>query len=308
MLLPFLLLGLVTAGHGEPAACLPLNSDWIYGRDLAAAVPALTGLPPDLPVSYAPVPGLERVFRPPELRQLARAHRLPVPATLGNACFAWPVVPLAAESVRQAIETTLAGRNPQIEIAGQSLAPVPKGELIFPLAGLSAFSGHATIWKGYVRYTSTRRFSTWANVRIAIREPHLVAAAALSAGVAPAAEQIRAEPYQGPLLREMPLTDVSQLTGLVACRAIASGVTLLAGMFEAPKEVERGDLVTVLVENGAAHLETQGIADQAGRRGDIISVHNPRTGRPYRARIAGRGTVLVVPGGPAGLVVEDKKS
>src|ERR1039457_1423347 len=55
------------------SACLAITpgSDQILIRDLAGAFPGLQSAAPDLVVALAPAPGVERVFRLPELRRLA---------------------------------------------------------------------------------------------------------------------------------------------------------------------------------------------------------------------------------------------
>jgi flagella basal body P-ring formation protein FlgA len=271
-----------------------------------AAAPSFAGLPPELQVSHSPVPGLERIFHPTELRRLAEAHHLSGVAVVENICFAWPLAPLTRQRIVASIEQTLAGRQPSIEPVDWSLAAIPAGELVFPLAGLSALSDKPVIWKGYVAYANNRRFSTWANVRIVIREPHLISTTALRVGESVTQAEVRTEIYAGPLPRDKALTSADQLTGLRARRDIPAGVTLFESLFEIAKEVERNELVTVLVEAGSAHIETQGVAEWAGRRGDVISVRNPKTGRVYRARIEDKGIVRVVAGGAVGLVVEEK--
>ena|GEM_PF-879926 len=309
LLVAFVLGTIATPAATEsPMACHPITADWIYGRDLAAAAPSLAGLPPDLPVSFSPIPGLARVFHVGELRHLAAAHHLSEARINENICFAWPLENLTAARITRAIEHTLAGRHPQIEIVDQSHAPIPAGELIFPLAGLSALSDKPVIWKGYVAYAGSRRFSTWANVRVTIREPRLVASVALRAGEPVPAAQVKTDFYEGPLPREKAFTTIDELTGLLARRDIRAGATLVESLFEAAKDVERNELVTVWIEEGAAHIQTQGVAQWAGRRGEIISVRNPKTGRIYRARVEEKGTVRVVAGGAVGLVVEEKKS
>jgi len=287
-------------------ACHPINADWIYGRDLVAAAPSFAGLPPELAVSHSPVPGLERVFYPAELRRLAAAHHLSGATVAENICFAWPLAPLTRERIATSIERTLSGRHPRIEPVDWSLAAIPAGELVFPLSGLSALSDKPVIWKGYVAYAGNRRFSTWANVRVAIREPHLISTVALRVGESVSPAEVRVENYDGPLPREKALTSLDELTGLRARRDIPAGVALFESLFEIAKEVERNELVTVLIEAGSTHIQTQGVAEWAGRRGDVISVRNPKTGRVYRARVEDKGTVRVVPGGAVGLVVEEK--
>ena len=109
---------------------------------------------------------------------------------------------------------------PRIEAVDWSLAPIPAGELVFPLAGLSALSDKPVIWKAYVAYAGNRRFSTWANVRVAIREPHLVSTVALRVGDSISAAEVKTETYEGPLLREKALTASDDLTELRARRNV----------------------------------------------------------------------------------------
>jgi flagella basal body P-ring formation protein FlgA len=79
-------------------------------------------------------------------------------------------------------------------------------------------------------------------------------------------------------------------------------------MLSLPQDVEKQQLVIVHVQFGASHLETQGIAIEAGHRGDVIKVRNPKTGRVFLAKVNEPGVVTVVSGGDVGLVAEDKKS
>ncbi len=303
-----LLFAFAASGASAAVPCLAPSGDWITGSDLAAASPALAALPSTLKASYAPVPGLERVFHPDELRRLAQANGLPDPKLSGNLCFAWPLAPLPPERLIGAMEKGLVGRAPQIELLARSLAAAPAGEVVFPLAGLSAYSENPVIWKGYVLYTGTRRFETWASVRVRVKETHLKAQGAIHAGDRLSPGQWRAESYSGPLLRDPILSDAAGragIEGLVARRDFADGAPLLAGFFETPKAVERGDTVTVLAGDGAARIEAPGVALNAGRCGEVIGVRNPRSNRIFKARIASVGRVEVLPGASPGLAGTD---
>ena len=94
----------------QPLACRPLHSDWIYGRDLAAAAPELAQLPPDLPISLSPVPGQPRVFHAGDLLRLATANHLPA-SVFTNICFAWAVSIPTRENLAAAMDKTLEGRK-----------------------------------------------------------------------------------------------------------------------------------------------------------------------------------------------------
>ena len=274
---------------------------------MAAALPQLAGLPRGLKVSYSPVPGLTRVFHPDELRRLAHAHGLadPAPGSAENVCAAWPLASLSPDVLQHAMEKTLTGRAPQIELLAQDRAEVPPGEVVFPLSGLSAYSENPVIWKGYVRYSETRRFETWARVRVRVTETHLKAQGAIQIGERLSPGHWRAESYSGPPLREAILSDGAQLSNMVARRDFVDGAPLLAIFFETPKAVERGDVVTVVAGVGAAQIEAAGEALAAGACGEIILIRNPRSNRTFRARITSADRVEVLPGTSAGLAGTD---
>jgi flagella basal body P-ring formation protein FlgA len=302
MMLEFLL-----AAAMQPSVCQPISSDRIYGRDLAAARPAFTALPPDLPVGFAPLPGLERVFHPAELRHIAQANHLRTEIS-GDTCFAWVMAAPSREIILMAMNRALQGRQVRLEILEQSLSPAPKGELVFPLSGLSGFSAEPVVWRGYVVYAANRRFDIWARVRISVQENHLIAREPLHAGQLVRETQLDVQGYQGPLSRQNPLTDLDQAIGMIPRFDVSMGTVLTKALLSTPSEVERGDTVDVIVQTDGTRIEAQGIAEQAGRAGAVITIRNAKTGRKFRARIEGKGKVLVVPGGPVGLVGEESKS
>src|ERR1017187_10428103 len=112
------------------SACLAVSpgSDHILVRDLTGAFPGLESVAPGLPVALAPAPGVERVFRLPELRRLAARFNLPV-APASEVCVVRPVSPpdpaLFLAAMRK--ELLLAA----IEIEDYSRQPAPAGDLAF---------------------------------------------------------------------------------------------------------------------------------------------------------------------------------
>jgi len=304
MIFPALLLVLAPA-----PACRPVQSERIYGRDLALALPAFSPLAPDLELGFAPAPGGQRVFHPAELRRIALANHIEGAAGISaDVCFAWPMAVPARQDILAAMKQTLKGRNARIEIVNQSLLPAPNGQLVFPSSGLCGFSAEPVIWRGYVLYGVNRRFSIWARARVLVSESRLVATGTLTAGEPVRADQVRVDPYDGPLSRQDPIVDLKDAMGMVARFDIPAGTLLVKNMLDKPEEVERGDTVEVIVETASTHIEAQGVAEQAGRTGAVITVHNAKTGRKFRARVEAKDQVLVVPGGPAGLVAEESKS
>jgi flagella basal body P-ring formation protein FlgA len=291
----------------QPLTCHLIKSDWIYGRDLAAAVPALATISPDSKFGLAPIPGQQRVFRPAELKRIASANDSTAQIS-EDICFAWDLAVPDRSQMLSAMQKELANRNPSIEIVESSLMPAPQGEYRFPLSGLIVGSDKPSVWRGFVVYAGEKRFPIWARAVVKVKEPHLITTADLHEGDSIRLNQLKIESYEGPVHRERYCTDPAQIEGLLLRRPLAVGTPLMDDMLEAPREVNRGDIVNAIVQTGAARLEVQGVAEADGRKGQVISVRNPRSGRSFHAVVEEKGTVLVVPGGQFGLAVDAKKS
>ena len=82
--------------------CLPIQDDRIYARDVAAAVPAFSGVPADFVLGYAPAPGMRRVFKGDALERLARNQGVTVEA-LPDVCFERAMATLEAGEVLKAM-------------------------------------------------------------------------------------------------------------------------------------------------------------------------------------------------------------
>ncbi len=171
-----LLLALLT-----PLTCQLIHSDWISGRDITAAVPALAGLPPELPVGLAPLPGQQRIFRVTDLKRLAVANHLNAEIS-DSVCFAWNVTVPNRDLMEAAMRKTLTNRQPIIEILETSLLAAPVGEMDFPLSGLALGSPGPALWRGFVRYAENRKFPIWARVRVEVKEQRVTAAVSLQTG------------------------------------------------------------------------------------------------------------------------------
>jgi flagella basal body P-ring formation protein FlgA len=287
--------------------CHPINADRIYARDLAAAVPVFSSLPPDLAIGYSPAPGWQRIFHAAELQRLAKANHLEGAVTQ-DACFGWTMAVPEPAQIVAAMQTSLAGRDVRIEIVDRSRAAVPAGELVFPLAGASVRSAAPVLWRGYVTYAGGKKFNVWASVTITVKGTRVVALKPLHAGDPIHADDIREESYEGPLLATATLTDAKAAIGMVPRRPIAAGDALVENLLEPPKDVARGDTVEVVVNGGGALIRTAGIAEEAGNRGATIVVRNATSGRKFRAHVEDKGKVSVVPGIAAGLAAKDQKS
>ena len=94
---------------------------------------------------------------------------------------------------------------------------------------------------------------------------------------------------------------------MVPRRPLPAGVALTENDLDKPLDVERGDTVQVIAEEGHARIETQGVAEDGGRSGAVVTVRNLTSGKKFRARVEEKDKVLVIPGTSSGLAVEEKK-
>jgi flagella basal body P-ring formation protein FlgA len=273
------------------SACLALapGSDHILVRDLIRAVPGLESVAPDLPVALAPVPGVERVFRLPELHRLAARFHLTVePAT--EFCVVRPVSPpdpaLFLAAMRKALPQAT------IEMADYSRQPVPDGELTFPANSLRR-APHDALWLGYVSYGGSRRFTVWARVKVTIPVDRVVAAAELPPNVPISPDQLRVETRQEAYSTGLFLKSIQEAAGKAPRAAVPAGAPIRAIELQIPPDVVRGETVHVEVHDGGAILSLEVRAEASGTRGETILVSNPATNRRFRARIEGKGRVSV---------------
>jgi flagella basal body P-ring formation protein FlgA len=270
--------------------CLAVNaaSDRVTAADLEPAFPGLESVPPDTPLGIAPAPGVARVFRIPELKTIAEGFHL-VPPT-GEICIQRTVAPPDPGRMLAAMQKTLP--KARIEILDFSRRPVPEGDIEFPRSGLR--EGPAgTFWSGNIRYGDNHLFSIWAKVAVWVKVQRVVALSDLQPGDTISEGQIRLE-----LRDEFPTPDnfpdsTQQVLGQLARTPIRAGSVIRAMQLEAPKQVLSGEMVTVDVWSGGAHLKLEARAEGSGARGQAIPVLNPATQKRFWARVDGKGRVSV---------------
>src|ERR1035438_9271710 len=271
------------------SACLAISpgSDRILIRDLAGAFPGLQSIAPDLAVALGPAPGVERVFRLPELRRLAARFNLPV-APASEVCVARPVSPPDPALFLAAMRKEL----PQaaIEIEDYSRQPLPAGDLAFPAASLRC-APRETLWIGYVRYAGDRRFTVWARVKLSIPVERVVAAADLAPNRPIDAAQLRLEIREESFSEGASPKSIGEVAGKWPRVAIRAGSSIRAVELQVPPDVVRGETVHATVRDGGALGPPEYRAPDAGSCGDTIPVSNPTTHRRFRGRVEGPGRV-----------------
>jgi flagella basal body P-ring formation protein FlgA len=277
--------------------CELVSGEQIFSADLARALPIFAAMPRDVVIGYSPAPGARRILPLPELKRIGAQYGIPVPME-SHACFEWKVQPITEDAVRAAIRESLQAPAARVEILAMSKAPAPQGQLVFPQSGLSAAMNidpsTPVTWRGYVQYSSPRRFAVWARVRVSAGMPRVIATEPLSAGKPVAKEQVRLETIDGFPLRNDTARNLDEVVGRIPRRAVRAGLPVLRSDLAEAFQVERGDTVEVMVVAGAAQLELDAQAEASGRQGDVIPLRNPRSGKLFRARIDGKGRAVVM--------------
>jgi flagella basal body P-ring formation protein FlgA len=223
-----------------------------------------------------------------------------IPGTLSEICVERATEKLTHESLEAALHTAVGSSQATIELLDWSRYPVPHGEIQFPPGGRSPLGDREVLWRGYVRYGSTRRFAIWARVRVSVHQQRVVARVGLAAGKSIRPEQLSLEEVEASPFGARPEESLDTVVGHLARRSLAAGTPILRSLLEAPLEIHSGDSVTVEVSNGLARLSFDARAEAGGRRGDLIPVRNPATGKSLRARVEGAGKVSIAVAGQGG--------
>jgi flagella basal body P-ring formation protein FlgA len=273
------------------AACLTLRPGAVQvtAADLAPAFPGLESAPPETVLSFAPEPGIERVFRLPELQRIAAQFHLAAPED--EICVTRTTAPLEPATLLAAMQKEMPGAK--IAILEFSRQAAPQGEIVFRRSGLRPNSVAGAIWFGVVRYAPSREFTIWAKVTVTTQVSRVVAKREIAPGQRLEAEDVSIETRDEFPSAQAILASAAAVTGKSSRVAIHAGAQVRPEMLENSKDVRQGDMVEVEVQDGGAHLTLEARAEASGAVGDAISVLNPDSGKRFVAKVRGKGRVFV---------------
>jgi len=292
---------LLVATLSAHAACFSVPSDRILARHLVRAVPLFQGLDPETPVGFAPMPGTQRILLGRELILLALRQGVVVTpgSVIPDICVQREVHVILRDEMKAALLAALAIADADLEVLDFTSQALPPGRLEFHRGTLNkpplSAPESPVIWRGRLIYDVQHSAVVWARVRITVEDPLLIAGEEIRAGSVVRANQVkitsaRQFPVSGPSINSS-----EQVIGKVARRSIAAGQRIVPAALEEQKEVVRGEKVHVRVVDGLATLSFEGIAGSAGKKGESILVHNPASGRNFRAVVEEKGKVVVRP-------------
>jgi flagella basal body P-ring formation protein FlgA len=290
-------------------ACVAVPSNKIRAQDLAAAVPAFQALDPEAFLAFAPFPGTQRVMSSHDLALIAHRYSLvlPGPDPIPGLCVERIVHPLALEEVTAALRSALDNPEARLEVLDFINQPVPPGRLEFRFAALNrpppqaaqsnaAQSNDAqtpVIWPGKLIYDTGQSMAIWAKVRISVEREVWVAGRSIAKGDAITADEISTTRVAQFPATEFRALNVSALVGKIARRPIVAGQRILPEMLEESKDVRGGETVHVKVVAGAATITLDAVAQSSGVKGESVLIHNPSSGKAFRAVIDGPSSVIV---------------
>jgi flagella basal body P-ring formation protein FlgA len=269
------------------AACLTLPPG---AANVSAADIHLDGIPAETALSFAPAPGVQRIFHVPELRQIAaRFHLANVPDD--DICVERAIAPLDPSRLLAAMQKELPAAR--IEISEFSKQPAPQGEIEFRRTGLRNSALPETTWFGAIYYAPHREFTIWAKVKVTVRAPRVIALSALPPGKAIEAVQVKLE-TRDEFPPPQPLAEsIEETVGRYPRATIGAGSAIRRDALEPAKDVRQGDIVEVDVRSGQAHLKFEARAESSGAIGETIAVRNPVSSKRFQGRIAAKGKVWV---------------
>lgn len=289
MALPFLL-AVAATGRGE---CHGIDKEFVLARDVAAFVPAFAAVPGEFNLGYIPLSGTQRILRGADLQRVAKNRGFDLDG-LPDICFERRTFVPTADQIREAMRVALGVADAKIEVSSSSQHPAPVGEVVFPREALQvAESQRDALWRGYVRYGDDQHFGLWAKVRITANVTRVVTTANIAAGKPIRANQVRLESCEDSLLDETMARSLDEVVGYLSRTPLRTATLIRKSQLERPPDVARGDLVTVNVFEGGAHLSLEGRAEQGGFKGATIVVRNTSSGKDFRAQVTGKDQVTV---------------
>lgn len=278
--------------------CIVVPSNQILAKDISPAIPLFRALDPNDAIGFAPFPGMVRVMSSRDIAAAAQHYGLAFPPgeLAPSVCIERMVHPLSPAAIKAAMSSALKIPGVDVQVLDFSRQGYPPGQLEFPLATLNHSPGNdpqtAVVWTGRLIFDNNRSLSVWVRVRLAVIREVVVANQDIARGTSIRPDQItimQVSQFPTSSSAEPP----ASIAGKIARRPFKAGQIISADALDDAQEVVRGETVHVRSTDGAATILCDGIAQGSGRKGDVIVVHNPASGKNFRATVEGRQQVIV---------------
>jgi flagella basal body P-ring formation protein FlgA len=280
------------------SGCVAVSSDKILARDVRDFLPFLQGLDPETAIGFAPRPSTQRILSARELILIARKHGLDLAGTVvPSICVEREARPISPEEIRATLLAAIQAADVEMELIDFSKETLPPGKLEFKPAHLGRPLGDnpeiPVIWRGVLRYDLQSSIPIWARVKVSVGRTVIVASEDIPAGTAVSAAQVKEI-----RVRQFPFLAISMqssdaIIGKIARRLIPAGQQFTASALDEASDIAKGDRVRVKVIDGSATLSLDAVAESSGKKGASILVHNPSTGKNFRAVVEEKGKATV---------------
>jgi flagella basal body P-ring formation protein FlgA len=108
-------------------------------------------------------------------------------------------------------------------------------------------------------------------------------------------ENVRLERMEVTSLQERPLNTLEEVDGFRMKRNLSKGKILTSGAVEPIPDIDVGEEVTIVYNDGLCTITAPGRSMQSGSRGDRIRVRNNSSGKVIMANVVEHGSVSVGP-------------
>jgi flagella basal body P-ring formation protein FlgA len=280
------------------AVCITVSSPRIVAGDLVEAVPLLRSLDPATPLGFAPLPGTERIFTGRQLLLTLRRYFVNSDsrAVIPDVCVEREAFSISSADVKEALISALGIADANIDLIDFSRQPLPSGHLEFHREDLSkppvSAPNTPVIWRGKLVYDGQQSASIWAKVRVSVERTWFVAAEDIPASAVIRADQVWT--ITGPQFPDLGpfLASPDSIVGKVARQGIPARHRFAPSMLSDVPDVQKGGRVHVKVMEGLAWLSLDAVAQSSGGRGETILLHNPLSGRNFRAVVTGKDEAM----------------
>lgn len=195
--------------------------------------------------------------------------------------------PLDPSAVETLLQRHLRQQEPRrwqnIELRMQPFQPVllPSGTAHLQVAQWSrAGTNQSYLVAAQVGDKEVARF--WVKAELRIFDHVVVAARSLGRQEILSAKDLRLERRELTPRLGQPVTRIDDVVGKQVIRGIASDEVITVAAVERPTLLKRGSPITMVFDSGPLRVETQGVAEEGGRIGDLIQVKNPASGKLLR--------------------------
>lgn len=131
----------------------------------------------------------------------------------------------------------------------------------------------------------TEHARLWVKADVRVFQEVVVSSQPLASQEIVKANDVRLERREISGLQARPFYRLDDVVGQQVARAIPVNETLTQKRLERPTVMRRGSAVVLVYETRGLRVETQGIAEENGRTGELIQVKNPASGKLLRGMV-----------------------